>query len=784
MRRIFFLMLTACWMSTGLTPSYAQSLPPAPDVSSKETEQLDFAQGLLGRGLYDMAVSEFEQFISDYPQSPSLEDAYLGIGESYFLSNNFPKAIESFTNFKTKFPNSEKIATAVLRIGQIHLQEKNYDEALKEFTSIDFETRVKGETLQAFFFYVAQTYLGKNDNVNALTYFQKATSVADSTFYAAHAWQGIAEIDVQDKKYPEAVDAYTKGAASAQDDALKSYLIFKTGETYFLSGDYAKAIEQFRQVVDQFGTQDVAHNALANIFLAQLNLGQYQEVLTQYQTSLPTIKEGADYFDIHFAAARAMIELQKYDDATALLDKILGYANLTDESKHRVMVKKADILNDQKKYQEAVTLLESVPGNAGDEDEVLFLKAQGYYGLGQFDKATQSFQDLIKNYPNSNLAKAAVLGLAHAQESAGNFQGASDSFLDYYGREQDATLKAEAFYNVILMQMKLNADASAIAKAEEYLKTFPNGVQYEQVILILGDLYAKTNQTDKAIALLQDYVTHPNVQKPDAVNFLLGYNQQLGGKTDEALATYAKIAVNQENPRFSVSAIKNSAAIYLTQSKNDQAALMFDRIVIEFEKPILERKTYLWLCGEYLKEKKFNDVLRVADKTEKTFSDQPHDDTDYFKAEANRELKNTDEAIRLYDLVLAAPTKTMYTGAAHIGKGLVLMEAAKLDEAKAEFQKALDENPDDHTIALRARFELGNIAAAQNNAEEALKFYLLIGTIYDDSYYSSESLFRAGQALEKLNRKEEAVDLYNQILTEYKDSAAAATAVEKIKALK
>src|ERR1700689_3968842 len=87
--------------------------------SIKETEQLDFAQGLLSRGMYDMAILQYQKFISTYPHSSSLQEAYLSLGEGYFLSQDFNKAIDTFNQFKQLYPNSDKLPMSILRLGQI-----------------------------------------------------------------------------------------------------------------------------------------------------------------------------------------------------------------------------------------------------------------------------------------------------------------------------------------------------------------------------------------------------------------------------------------------------------------------------------------------------------------------------------------------------------------------------------------------------------------------------------------------------------------------------------------
>ena len=757
----------------------------AEEIPKKETEQLDFAQGLLARGLYDLSVSEYQKFIAAYPQSPYVEEANLAVGECYFLAQNFPKGIEAFNHFKELYPNSERFPTALLRLGQIYIQQAKFDEALKELTAIDSESKLKGENLQAFYFYIGKAYRGKNDFLSAVNYFQKAAQAADASQQTPYAWQEIAEIHAKNAEYQEAVDAYAQAIQYTHEDNLKGYLIYKLGETQFLAGFYEQATNQFKQVLQQFPALDIAKDAFTNLLLAYFNLKQYAPLLTDFNNNIKLIKEDGSYFAIYFIVVRTYVELAEYEEAGTRLDKILSFPDLKAEDKRKVILEKAEILISQKKYQEGVALLEGpLPESPDDADEISFLKAQGYYGLGDFKKAAEFFEDVRKNHPDSTFVKASVLGMAHAAQELGNPQEAADRFLEYYTNEPDPKLKSEALYELISMEGRLNALKEASSYSEEYLKTFPRGAYYEPVLLGLADLYAKNQQSDKAVNVLQEYLAQPqDIQRLDAVYFLLGYNQQLLGRTDQALDAYVKVSPNKEDPKFYSSALKNSAVIYLNQKKDSQAAALFDRMIAELDQNDLELKTYFWLCDQYLNGRKFDDVLRVATAAEKYFPEQAHEGIAYFKAEAYRKLKNFPEAKKFYDEVLSAAAKSSYAGAAHVGKGLCLSELKQFEEAKSEFQKAIDENPDDHTVTLRARFEIGNIAAEQKNFEEALKFYLLVGTIYDDDYYCPESSLRAGNILENLNRKDSALRLYFEVVEKYKGSPAAIQAKERITVL-
>lgn len=781
-RSIFIVGVILFW-GAGPTSIYAQQ-------SVKEADQLDFAQGLLARGMYDMAILQYQKFISDYPKSPSLQEAYFSLGEGYFLSQDLDKAFDAFNQFNKLFPNSDQLPASLLRLGQIDIQQRKYDEALKELTSIDIEKQLKAPPLQAmlqsFDFYTAEAYLGKADTASALAFFQKAVQVSGASGYTANAYEEIGKVQAKNAHYSEAMDAYSKSMKLVDDTALKAELTYRIAETQFLSGQYTDSIKGFQQVIAQYPGLGFTQDALANMLLAYFNLGQYGQLLVEYQKNTNNIKDDEAYCAVHFAAVMAHIELKEYDQANVLLDRILAFPSLKSHERARVFIKKADILIREKKYRDGMALLDAYSSeNSDNADENFFLKAQAYYGLGDFDHAFNFFENVYLNFPGSRYYKAALLGQAHARQEKGRFKESEALFLKYYNIQDQSDLKSEALYDAVMIALKAGDAGGVISNAREYLKAFPDGEKYIEVLFNLADGYGNNNQLQEAVQLLQGYLSKPGpLPRPNTAYFLLGFDQQLLGKSDQALAAYTQVDQNKENGKFYLPALKNMAIIYLDQKNFDQARVYFDRLISQSGQNDLQVKTYIWVCNEYLKGQKFDDVLRIAAEAQKRFPPVDLLEVKYFEAEALRGLGRCDEAARDYDLVASSAEKNAYTGSAHIGYGLCLEASGKFDPARQEFQRSLDENADDYTVTAHARFEMANIDASQGNFDEALKIYLLVATIYDDDYYCSESLLRSAGIFEHQGRKADALKMYSEILDKYKNSAAAKTAREKVTLLK
>ena len=165
-----------------------------------------------------------------------------------------------------------------------------------------------------------------------------------------------------------------------------------------------------------------------------------------------------------FCGSAGLIELKEYDQANALLDRMLAFPTLKSQERAKIFIKKADILIREKKYKDGLALLDAYSSeNTDDADETFFLKAQGYYGLGDFDHAFNFFENVCLNFPGSRFFKAALLGQAHARKETGRFKESEALFLKYYNIQDDPDLKSEALYDAVMMAVKAGDVSGAIS---------------------------------------------------------------------------------------------------------------------------------------------------------------------------------------------------------------------------------------------------------------------------------------------------------------------------------
>jgi tol-pal system protein YbgF len=111
-------------------PTFTQITPGNPD------QLFAAAYGDYSRGNYDLALSEFRQYVETYPSSEMADNAQYWIGEVYFSKRQFNEAIAEFDKVLSLFPKGDKVPAARFKKGLAFTELGQPDAARAEFLAV------------------------------------------------------------------------------------------------------------------------------------------------------------------------------------------------------------------------------------------------------------------------------------------------------------------------------------------------------------------------------------------------------------------------------------------------------------------------------------------------------------------------------------------------------------------------------------------------------------------------------------------------------------------------
>jgi tol-pal system protein YbgF len=128
-----------------------EDIPKAPtftQLTPGNAEQL-FAAAYsdYSRGNFDLAMSEFKQYVEIYPASELADNAQYWIGEILYAQKKLPEAVAEFDKVKSISPNGDKTTAALYKRGLILLEMTRKEEAISQFQEIfrDYPKSKEGE---------------------------------------------------------------------------------------------------------------------------------------------------------------------------------------------------------------------------------------------------------------------------------------------------------------------------------------------------------------------------------------------------------------------------------------------------------------------------------------------------------------------------------------------------------------------------------------------------------------------------------------------------------------
>jgi TolA-binding protein len=754
----------------------------AQDSIPQAEELLDFAGGLFERGMYSMAITEYEKFMAHYAEHKDLAVAVFGIAESHFFAKDYDQAIATFSEFAQQFPEHELAPVVSLRLAQAgFFKDESKAEALDPLVDLD------ASTLPNKFKPIYHYYLGKRmrllkDHTGALAAYADAVAVDPTNLYAVYAAIERAELYAEQNNWPEAIRNYESVLDKDVDPELAILTRYKLGEIQFAQDNFQGAVKALEDFVQTYADHDLAREAMNRILASYYKMDQFGElvrVYEQFQNQNPNVLSA---FHTRYLYAISLTQLDRDEQALTEIKDMLQTNDVTDDQRQKLRLRQYELLLKLQDFESIVSLnLEAEIKGSQDEDKFLFYKAEALFGLEDYNAAAQLYDDLINRFPDSELVSDALYGYAHVTNMLGQADRSAELFRRYQDHSPDDEKRRVAMFNEILLNAKIQNHKAVIQRGQVFLNNYPQDDQVSTVLFRLGHAHTEMQQYTEANEVYSRYLTRfPQSDKATQVAFLKAFNHQTLNEADAAIESYQAVIVQGDDPELVYSAYKNIALLYLKNDQEAQALEAFMKLIELYPDNDLEGQTYLWIAERCLNQKRYSDVLAVLDSSEHLRETLDQEKLAYFKAEAYRGTGEFRKALAEYDTVLQLKEHGIYSGASYIGKGLCLMAIKEYEWAKFEFDAAIVKNPDDTTISMRARYELARIESILERWEASRKLFMLVAVLYDDPYYTPESLYQAGLLFEQAGLTQEAVNVYQEIVNKYPQSERAEESQNKL----
>jgi TolA-binding protein len=756
------------------------SEPPVRETERSDQRQLDYANALFTRKLYDLAAPEYQKYLDDYPGRPGRANAYFSLGECYRNLNRVSSARTNLQKALNDYGDSEFAGPAAYALAEIAFAEKDYATALPLFHRSAAKSKESAVALSAHYFEArcleatgrkeeaADIYAQVADTGNPNPYREDARLTAASIFAARGR-----KIDAL-KQYEALANESQKPALRAESAVRGGMIALELvqadkGKIDKAMADRAAALLQKGRTLPEAGK----FRAIAQVGLRKLQYqsGQYAELLGDYKKDLEKLPEAAQA-EVLLLAANSERQLGHSKEAEALYRQIIANYPDREEARDAAYQRLINVYNSDPSALNAAVdeFLATNPTNER-ADQAKLLRAEALYKQQNYADAAAIYGELRASELSPKLrAEAAYkLGLCHVQMK--NVPGVIEAFTYYVQTFPDSPEMPAALGQRALAYEQSKDYNAALTDLSIILAKYPKAHEREATLqlkaLILGQQENTKGMVETFRQLLKEF---PKSSVAAQAQYYIGKAAFEAKDYKTALtALNAARELNKEQYYNLASLRVILCQFYL----KDRPALtkevnnfMANSPNVNVPPEVLE-----WLGIEYYNEKNFQTAekyLSALRKIENPGSVKP--DFLFYLGDAATKLKNLPEAEDAFARYLQTARDPAGTAKVLLALGAVKISAHKPDEAQKIAEQIMALQPEGRVNA-EARLLAGEVQLERGNFDDAGKAFKGVALLYDDPAITPRALDKAALAFRQAGKTEEADRLSRELRERYPNYA-------------
>jgi len=574
------------------------------------------------------------------------------------------------------------------------------------------------------------------------------------------------------------LEAYHQGTKKNNKTRADFY---QMGYTYYRTGDYTNALENFSEVTDEDDTM----SQLANYHMADCYLKVDQKPYARaafkqaFEMDHDTeIKEDALF---HYAKLAFELSYNPFHEAIVAFEGyIKDYPNSDrNEEAHEFLL---NVYMKSKNYEAALASLDRIPNKDTRTKEayqvVCFNRAVELFNRKEYDQSAVFFNKVSTYSVNHELLSEAIYWKAELAYKQKDYQRAANQFTEFLLEPGGFTSKYydDAYYDAGYSYFKLKNYSQALSMFRKfsenyhgddsrklndaYLRTadcFYISKNYDQAISFYDKAISLNKlQTDYAFyqkALCQGFLGDQQA-KIETLNKII--NSDVGGKfikdatfelaetyriTDQdskALSTYNDVISKYSNSQYAKYSHKNVVFLHRRLGANDQALLAFDQLVQKYPSDKIMKESLDLIKDIYIDQRGIqayndlvsnNSVLDISvssvDSTAYQLAIDYYFDMNYTKAKSSLQ-----EYVSQFDPGLFSVEAHYYLGEIFFEEGdmenalqnynyVITQPVSEYSETALKTAATINFNKSNYDSALNNYIELESVAISKTNVLEA-----------------------------------------------------------------
>jgi tetratricopeptide (TPR) repeat protein len=714
---------------------------------------LERADSLHARGMYDLAIPEYERFLVTASGDAGRDAAMFRLAESHFALGNNAAARAGYERLLDEFDQGEFAAAGAYRLGRILLDEGMPEPAARLFSQAASLTDRGGLRLPALYFSArALERLGRDDEAEET--YREVVAGDDGNGgnpYRDAASMAMGAVQLRAGKEKSAMTTYASLAASAGDAATASAAALRAGKLAEGLDYHNRALELYELAATKADTGASRSEALLAGLRLRFNQGEDEWIAANGIDLAETIDAPAKAEALRVIAASqrragdnkaatSTYEKLSAEDPEALNDPETAYQRLLAlyATKDPELVRSADRFL-------------ATHRDSDKASQVLLLKAEALYRNGDYADAAKVYGPLARSRSLPAAKRSAAL-YKHAWclAASGDHQAAIKAYSDFVEADPNDKLAASAIVQRGISRQKMRDFAGAVTDFDLVVKDYPFSKEVEaallQKALTSGQQEDYTAMAEAFRTLLEKF---PNTAAAAQAHFWLGWSAQENGEYAEAAKLLDKARLLDSENYGSRAALRILLCHYQLGDREAAAREAKDMAPGAVPAAIL-----VWLAEGEAEKSRHAKVLELLTPLAENPDTAPREAW-ILLAEARLAAGDNAGAVEAADRHLSGASGPPSRARGLVAKAKALTEMMNTTEARKAVDEALLLQPEG-PLNAEARLASGGIFFAEADYDSAARAFMSVSVLSDDPVVVPRALKRAAESYRRGGRDDEA----------------------------
>jgi len=753
--------------------------PPVAETEQPEKRQLEYANALFTRKLYDLAIPEYQKYLDDYPGASGRPNAYFSLGECYRNLNKSSTARTNFQKVLNDYGESEFAGPAAYALAEMAFTQKDYATALPLFHRSATKSKDTAVALSAHYF-EARCLEALDHKDEACDIYQQVAEAKNPNPYREDARETAGRIANARGRKADALRQYEALSNETQKPPLKAEATVRAGLIALDliqsdkgkidkgMSDKAMALLQKGRSLPEAGKWRAL--AQVGVFKVEFQTGQYAQLLSDYK-KVPAQLPEEMRAEVMLLAANSQRQLGHAKEAEALYAEIIQKYPNREEAKDAAFDRLLNIYNSDPSTlpPEADQYLATNPP-AERADQAKFFKAEALYKQQNYPRAAPIFSELRASQLSPKLRADAAYQLGSCYLQMKDVAGIVEAFGFFVQAFPDSPLVPGAFARrAETYESDKNYDA-ALSDWNAILTKYPGARDREEALqrkaLILGQQQNPKGMSDTFRQLLKEF---PKSPAASMAHYYIG-KSAFEMKDYKTALTSLNTARQLDKDRYYVLATIRIISSYF--GLHDRAAVTreIDGFLAANAPGTIPAEILEWLGIGYYNDKNYGAAEKYLGVLGKIDNPPVKPDFWFYLGDAAAKQQKFDESENALGKYLQVATDPAGKAKVLLKLGEVKIAAHKPDDAQKIAEQIMVLQPEGQVNA-QARLLAGDVQFERGHFDEASKAFMGVALLYDDPAITPRALQKAATAYQRAGNAAEADKVARQLREKYPNYA-------------